>query len=588
MTNLACLRPTPARRLLSAVSDVRNLAVLATLGTLSATVGCSDDTGIIIEVTRDAEKSPDGIVELVFYVGTPMEGDVPSYLRDPSDADTVLLDDGRDLLVDPYRMLIHPSDGFDAEVGAFVLGYTAGRGEVAIGALSSPVPFLEGTITVWPVKLESNGRIAPTDTGCLSWTPNEGGEQIVVSPDDLDCDADPNDTDCAPADPTVGHGQPENCQNGIDDNCNDDTDEPNDLDGDTYFDCEDDCNDNDGAIHPAAEEQCDGIDNDCDGDCDVDKDGDDYTSCTNGFPASDVCFQPAAGDCNDADEFIHPDQLDDCELGDLDTSDSDCDELCDEDADADGDTFTPCGGIAGVCGPQSVFDIDCDDGEEHMFPGNEEICDGLDNDCDQLPFEVPEGAECFGTAELSGSCHTGTLVCVDFTGGPDPGFVCEVENNAETLVPPELCDAFENCVDQGATDPFTCAVETAELNAVPVSCTIVFSSESQDICQDGAAVLPLPAGDPALCGWRILGRPLNDAYQVAVGDDGPVGSSINVCDFARFFTIASAFSPPIVDEVLLWQHGGPTTTLGIYRLTLNPLGTTGECPQDPLICNFDM
>lgn len=52
--------------------------------------------------------------------------------------------------------------------------------------------------------------------------------------------------------------------------------------------------------------------------------------------------------------------------------DNDCDgDLSDDDADADGDGVTFCGG-------------DCDDNDPDNYPGNVEVCDGQDNDCDGM------------------------------------------------------------------------------------------------------------------------------------------------------------------------------------------------------------
>ena len=45
-----------------------------------------------------------------------------------------------------------------------------------------------------------------------------------------------------------------------------------DADGDGYF-SDEDCDDNSSTIYPGAEELCDGVDNDCDGDID---EGDQY------------------------------------------------------------------------------------------------------------------------------------------------------------------------------------------------------------------------------------------------------------------------------------------------------------------------
>ena len=56
---------------------------------------------------------------------------------------------------------------------------------------------------------------------------------------------------------------------------------------------------------------------------------------------------------------------------------------CTADEDCDGDGWTP-------------NDGDCDDGEDWAFPGNAEVCDGVDNDCDgltdegqRIPFYLP-------------------------------------------------------------------------------------------------------------------------------------------------------------------------------------------------------
>ncbi|KKQ79584.1 MAG: Regulator of chromosome condensation [Parcubacteria group bacterium GW2011_GWC2_38_7] len=162
-----------------------------------------------------------------------------------------------------------------------------------------------------------------------------------------------------------------------------------DNDADGFSVANGDCDDYNSAINPFAEELCDSIDNDCDGEEDEGLFFDCFMDCGRGIH---YCEEGHWNGC----EIVEP--VAEIEDG----IDNDCDGLIDEgftipedtnplDVDNDKDGF-------------SINQGDCDNWEPTAYPGAPELCDLLDNDCD---FEIDEQAIC--SAEkvcVSGKCQT--------------------------------------------------------------------------------------------------------------------------------------------------------------------------------------
>ncbi len=168
-----------------------------------------------------------------------------------------------------------------------------------------------------------------------------------------------------------------------------------DGDGDGYSAAED-CDDSTSVIHPGAIEQCDGVDNDCDGDIDegllhtfyADTDGDGFgdEGNTAEFCEAPSGYVPIGNDCDDGDSGIYPGTNEQC-----DGVDNDCDGEVDEDlsevwyVDGDGDGFGDPASMFESCSPGKSYvtdNTDCDDDAPETYPGAVDACDGADNDCD--------------------------------------------------------------------------------------------------------------------------------------------------------------------------------------------------------------
>jgi len=164
------------------------------------------------------------------------------------------------------------------------------------------------------------------------------------------------DGDCDDFHDKVYPGAVEECD-GLDNDCNGAlSGQELDQDNDGHRVCDGDCDDTRADVYPGAFEGCDGHpDNDCDGildPTDMDDDGDGFSLCSGDCDESDPNVNPGVPE-------VHCDQIDNA-----------CDGIANDDENLDGD-------------PASVCDGDCDDADPTRYPGAPELCDGIDNDCDE-------------------------------------------------------------------------------------------------------------------------------------------------------------------------------------------------------------
>jgi len=190
-----------------------------------------------------------------------------------------------------------------------------------------------------------------------------------------------------------------------------------------------------------------------------------------------------------------------------DSLDNDCDGTIDEDVtttffeDGDGDGFGNPANFVEACTQPDGFvtdNTDCDDVQATVNPGQMEICDGLDNDCDG---SIDEGGVCILTETncSDGIDNDGDLAidCADFDCDAmscDDGLFCNGVNTCQAgtcVASGDPCpgpDGDNNCQESCDEGGSTCTANDPDLSVCGIS---------GEVCETGVCIA-------CICGDGIL------------------------------------------------------------------------------------
>ena len=349
---------------------------------------------------------------------------------------------------------------------------------------------------------------------------------------DADKDGFDASIDCNDDNASIHPNATEVCD-GVDNNCDGFTDDATaddaptwyaDADGDTYggdvitlIQCDapegfvaeaNDCDDLDATTHPEAAEVCDGLDNDCDGLVDGDDDGVDTATYTTFYADTDedgygtdldtveACSAPSGyvsmgGDCDDEATDINPEtvwyaDLDDDGYGGTEFVTVQCEQPEKHTADAG----------------------DCADLDPAIHPDATEICDSLDNDCDDDIDDADDSVDSttFSTWYLDYDTDTygDATVSVEACAAPE-GYVGNDEDcdDGAIEVNPDATEVCEDGIDNNCDgSAIECALSATAITDADYTLTgeasgddLGISNTMLDLNGDGYADIVLGAPD---------------------------------------------------------------------------------------------
>jgi hypothetical protein len=366
-----------------------------------------------------------------------------------------------------------------------------------------------------------------------------------------------DNTDCDDSDNTAYPTAPELCD-GVDNDCLGDTDEDDatdvltwyaDTDTDGYgnpavsdIDCyqptgyvsdNTDCDDGEITTYPTADEYCDTVNNDCDGETDedhaldastwyADGDGDDFGDAA----VTDIeCYQPTGyvadnTDCDDNESTINPDGTEVCDSGDV-------DEDCDGDSDDD-DTSVTGQTTYYIDGDSDGWGDDSSSGTDYCDPPTGVVTDNTDcDDTNSGLVSVTLDADCDGTL-TAGDCDdnddSSTILADDADcDGTLTAADCDDNDDSSTILADDAdCDGTLTAADCDDND------DSSTILADDADCDGTLTAADCDDNDDSSTIL----ADDADCDGTLTAADCddNDDSSTILADDADCDGSITAED----------------------------------------------------------
>ncbi len=257
-----------------------------------------------------------------------------------------------------------------------------------------------------------------------------------------------------------------------------------------------DCDDSDLNINPDATEDCNGLDDDCDGSID-----DNLTPPLNSMQAG-ACsgsVQTCDGINGWVDDYSGVSNYEAVEVS-CDGIDNDCDGEVDEgllttffrDADMDGygdasDMMQACSAPAGYVSVGG----DCDDSQPGINPGATEDCNGLDDDCDGSidnsltpPLNSMQAGVCSGSVQICDGVN---------------GWVEDYSGLSSYEAVEVTCDGIDNDCDGLVDEPFNFNSDASNCGGCGISCDDGLDCTT-DLCNAGLCQNVIDAGHCVIAG----------------------------------------------------------------------------------------